>query len=129
MPPHLRTAFLVVFSQTLASCATQSIDALGTPDPSTAARISADSAFNFMPSVVVVMNEVDGIPIQKTVSRVAVSPGHHKLAVTCQWLSGNVPAVYRQTLELDAVPKGTYHLGVKVGGSAGPCEAVAVKTN
>ena len=124
---HVQTAFLVLLLETLASCATQSIDAAGPVDPSTAATISADSALNFLPSVVVVIKEVDGVPVQSTVSKVTVSPGHHKLAVTCQWLSGNVPAVYPQTLELDAAPHGKYQLGVKVSRSGGPCEAVAAK--
>jgi hypothetical protein len=119
---YVHTALLIILSGTLASCATQSITARGPVDPSTAATISADSALNFLPPVVVVMKEVDGVPVQSSVSKVTVSPGHHKLAVTCQWLNG--PVAYPQTLELDAAPHGRYQLGVKVSRSGGPCEAV-----
>jgi hypothetical protein len=127
MPPFLRAAFLVVMSLAAASCATESINASGQGDPIDAATISADSVFNFLPAMVVVMKEVDGVPIQTSVTKVSVSPGHHKLVVTCQVTS--TPQAHTQTLEVDVVPRGTYHLGIKVGQNAGPCDAVAIKTN
>ena len=64
MPPFLRTALSVILSQVVASCATESINASGPVDPVDAATISADSNFNFLPAMVVVMKEVDGVPIQ-----------------------------------------------------------------
>jgi hypothetical protein len=127
VPPVLRTALLVVLSQAAASCATESMSASGPVDPGDAATISADSVFNFLPAMVVVIKEVDGVPVQSTVTKVSVSPGHHKLVVTCQVTS--TPQAHIQTLEVDVMPKGSYRLGVKVGPTAGPCDAVAIKTN
>jgi len=66
VPPFLRTALSVILSQVVASCATESINASGPVDPVDAATISADSNFNFLPAMVVVMKEVDGVPIQTT---------------------------------------------------------------
>jgi hypothetical protein len=127
MPRFLRATLVLLFSQAIASCATESIGASAAVDPSNAATISGDSEFNFLPAMAVVIKEVDGVPVQKTVTRVSVSPGHHKLVVRCEVI--NAARYYMQTLEVDVVPKGTYRLGVKVGQSAGPCQAVAVKTN
>ena len=124
---YLRAALLVVLTQAVAACATENLSSSGGADSAAAATISADSEFNFLPSMAVVMKEVDGVAIQKSTTRVSVSPGHHKLVVRCEVITA--AQAYTQTLEVDVVPKGTYRLGVKVRGSAGPCEAVAVKTN
>ena len=127
MPRFLPATLVLVFSQTISSCATESIGGSAAVDPSNAATISGDSEFNFLPGMAVVINEVDDVPVKKTVTRVSVSPGHHKLVVRCEVI--NAGQVYVQTLEVDVVPKGTYRLGIRVGQSAGPCQAVAVKTN
>jgi hypothetical protein len=129
MPSYTRVSLLIVLSQAVVSCATQSIDPTGVVDPSNAATISADSEWNFLlpPATAVVMKEVDGVPVKGTVTKVSVSPGHHKLEVRCELI--NAARSYDQTLEIDALPKAKYILGVKVGGSAGPCEAVAVKAS
>ena len=125
MPRLLLAIVVLLFSQAIASCATQSIGAA--VDSSNAATISGDSEFNFLFPMAVVMKEVDGVPIQKSTTRVSLSPGHHKLVVRCEVISA--ARVYTQTLEVDLVPKGAYQLGVRVTGSVGPCEAVAYKTH
>ena len=129
MPLLLRTALLLVFSGAAASCATQSVTASGSPppNPAEAATITADSEFNFLSSMAVVMKEVDGVAVQTSATRISVSPGHHEILVRCELISSRQH--YMQTLKLDVAPRGTYRLGVKVGGAGGPCQAVAVKTN
>ena len=127
MPRYMRLTLLMLFSQVTASCATQSVSPSGTVDPSNAATISGDSEFNFMAGIAVVIKEVDGIPIKTSVTHVSVSPGLHALTVRCELIS--VGQFYMQTVEVDAVPKGRYVLGAKVGGGTGGCTAVAVKEN
>jgi hypothetical protein len=123
---YLRATLLAVLVQTLAACATENIGSSGGAN-SDAATISGDSEFNFMAGIAVVMKEVDGVPVHSSTTRVSVAPGHHKLIVKCEVIT--TAQSVTQNLEIDVVPKGTYRLGAKVGGSGGLCEAMAAKTN
>jgi len=123
---YLRAALLAVLVQALAACATENISSSGGAN-SDAATISGDSEFNFMAGIAVVMKEVDGVPVHLSTTRVSLAPGHHKLIVKCEVIT--TAQTLTQNLEVDVVPKGTYRLGAKVGGSGGLCEAIAVKTN
>ncbi|MBS0579101.1 MAG: hypothetical protein JSR36_07545 [Proteobacteria bacterium] len=120
----IATLTCVVAALAIQSCKTQSTGDTKSADPKAIAMIVADSPFNAHPSLVVVIEEVDGARVTATTYEVAVSPGPHKLIVMCESREGGGSNVH--SLDIDAVAGARYHLDVKVGGDTKPpCEAVA----
>ena len=120
----IATLSCLVAALALQSCKTQSIKDTASADPKAIAMIVADSPFNSHPSLVVVIEEVDGARVTATTYEVAVSPGPHRLVVICESLTGGGSNMH--PLDIDAVAGARYHLDVKVGGNTKPpCEAVA----
>ena len=114
----------LVSALALQSCKTQSIRDTTSADPKAVAMIVAGSPFNSQPSLVVLIEEVDGARVTATTYEVAVSPGPHRLVVICESLAGGGSNMH--SLDIDAVAGARYHLDAKVDGNAKPpCEAVA----
>jgi hypothetical protein len=66
------------------------------------------------------IDSVDGQKTKASASKVVVSPGHHKLTVTCRW------GFVHRTLELevDAKAGGKYSAGLQYGGGSESCTPV-----
>lgn len=90
------------------------------------ATISATSKLDFLPSLVVHIDKVDGVEVALKTARVTVSPGLHYLTVTCRSLDSN--ASHTQVLDVDAEAGARYRLWpVLVRVPYPSCEAQAVK--
>ncbi len=120
-----RVIALVVVVPFIGACATQSIGDSGTADPAKVATISASSKLNFLPSLVVVIEDVDGVKVSAATSRVTVAPGPHTLTVSCTSLE--TAASHTHKLEINAEAGAKYHLLTMIDGSANPCTAVVEK--
>jgi hypothetical protein len=93
-----------------------------TTESSKVATISANSKLNFLPSLAVWIEDVDGVEVSVSTSRVTVAPGHHTLTVSCNSLE--TAAAHRQKLEIDAEAGAKYQLCIKIDETAYPCTAV-----
>lgn len=110
----------------LCACATQGINGSAVEDPATLATISATSKLDFLPSLVVHIDEVDGVGVALKAARVKVSPGLHHLTVTCRSLESSTS--HTQVLDVDAEAGARYRLWpVLVRVPYPSCEAQAVK--
>jgi len=119
--PQITRTLLAGAALLIQSCANQHIGKVDSSDPKRVAVISADSALSsWLPGLVVVMKEVDGVTVAASTHRVTVAPGLHKLTVECQ----GAPATNTQFLEIDARPGARYQLSPSIGRSAYPCKAV-----
>ncbi len=119
--PQITRTLLAGAALLIQSCADQHIDNVASSDPKRVAVISADSELSsWLPGLVVVMKEVDGVTVAASTHRVTVAPGLHKLTVECK----GAPATNTQFLEIDARPGARYQLSPSIGRSAYPCKAV-----
>ncbi len=119
--PQITRTLLAGAALLIQACADQHIDNVASSDPKRVAVISADSELSsWLPGLVVVMKEVDGVTVAASTHRVTVAPGLHKLTVECK----GAPATNTQFLEIDARPGARYQLSPSIGRSAYPCKAV-----
>ena len=125
MRTTIRVVALAVIGTLPGACATQSIVTPETTDSSKVATISASSKFNFLPSMAVWIEDVDGVKVSASTSRVTVAPGHHTLTVSCNSLE--TAAAHRHKLEIDAEAGAKYQLYIKIDQTAYPCTAAVEK--
>ena len=105
----------------LSGCATEAVGTVAPEAGSDSATFYANArAWRIVPDAMtaaVSIDSVDGLKTKASASKVIVSPGHHKLTVTCRY------GFDHRTVELDVDAKagGKYAVGVEFGGRSGSC--------